>query len=61
MLRLAGVVLPMFAFLNNTPVAAMFVPVVLDWCRRQSLCWKAVWVAAGKSVTLCRPTPDCCI
>ncbi len=32
--RLAGVVLPMSAFLNNTPIVAMFVPVVLDWSRR---------------------------
>jgi di/tricarboxylate transporter len=32
--RLAGVVLPMSAFLNNTPVVAMFVPIVLDWSRR---------------------------
>jgi len=31
---LAGVVLPMSAFLNNTPIVAMFVPVVLDWSRR---------------------------
>lgn len=34
MVRLAGVLLPMSAFLNNTPIVAMFVPVVLDWCRR---------------------------
>jgi di/tricarboxylate transporter len=32
--RLAAVVLPMSAFLNNTPIVAMFVPIVLDWCRR---------------------------
>ncbi|MCF6149466.1 MAG: SLC13 family permease [Candidatus Kuenenia sp.] len=32
--RLAVVVLPMSAFLNNTPIVAMFVPVVLDWCRK---------------------------
>jgi di/tricarboxylate transporter len=32
--RLAGVVLPMSAFLNNTPVVAMFVPIVMDWSRR---------------------------
>jgi di/tricarboxylate transporter len=35
--RLAAVVLPMSAFLNNTPVVAMFVPVVMDWCRRHQL------------------------
>ena len=34
LMRLAGVVLPMSAFLNNTPIVAMFVPVVIDWCRR---------------------------
>ncbi|MCA9110211.1 MAG: SLC13 family permease, partial [Planctomycetaceae bacterium] len=32
--RLAAVVLPMSAFLNNTPIVAMFVPVVLDWSRQ---------------------------
>lgn len=32
--RLAGVVLPLSAFLNNTPIVAMFVPVVIDWSRR---------------------------
>ena len=35
--RLAPVVLPMSAFLNNTPVVAMFIPVVLDWCRRHNV------------------------
>lgn len=34
LLRLTGVVVPLSAFLNNTPIVAMFVPVVLDWCRR---------------------------
>ncbi len=33
--RLAAVVVPFSAFLNNTPVVAMFMPVVLDWCRRR--------------------------
>ncbi|HRE99454.1 MAG TPA: SLC13 family permease [Pirellulaceae bacterium] len=32
--RLAAVVVPMSAFLNNTPIVAMFMPVVIDWCRR---------------------------
>lgn len=32
--RLAGVVIPLSAFLNNTPIVAMFVPIVLDWSRR---------------------------
>lgn len=35
--RLAGVVLPMSAFLNNTPIVAMFLPVVIDWCRRNQV------------------------
>jgi len=34
LVRLAGVVLPMSAFLNNTPIVAMFVPVVMDWSRK---------------------------
>ncbi len=32
--RLAAVVLPMSALLNNTPIVAMFMPVVMDWGRR---------------------------
>ena len=35
--RLAVVVLPMSAFLNNTPIVAMFMPVVMDWGRRQQV------------------------
>ena len=35
--RLATVVLPLSAFLNNTPVVAMFVPVVMDWSRRHQI------------------------
>ncbi len=32
--RLAVVVLPLSAFLNNTPIVAMFVPIVMEWCRQ---------------------------
>ncbi len=32
--RLAVVVLPFSAFLNNTPIVAMFISVVMDWSRR---------------------------
>ena len=32
--RLACVVLPLSAFLNNTPIVAMFMPVVMEWSRR---------------------------
>lgn len=35
--RLAAVVLPMSAFLNNTPIVAMFMPPVLSWCRRNRI------------------------
>lgn len=37
LVRLSGVILPMSAFLNNTPIVAMFVPVVIDWCRRNKV------------------------
>ena len=37
MIRLAGIVMPMSAFLNNTPIVAMFLPVVLDWSRRHQI------------------------
>lgn len=32
--RLVAPVALLSAFLNNTPVVAMFIPVVMDWCRR---------------------------
>src|SRR5690606_1596835 len=35
--RLAGVVIPSSAFLNNTPIVAMFMPIVVDWCRRNDV------------------------
>ncbi|MEA5450359.1 SLC13 family permease [Leptolyngbya sp. CCNP1308] len=34
LLRLMLPVLGMSAFLNNTPIVAMFIPVVSDWCRK---------------------------
>lgn len=33
-LRMIMPVIPLSAFLNNTPVVAMFIPVVTEWCRR---------------------------
>jgi di/tricarboxylate transporter len=33
-LRMLMPVVPLSAFLNNTPVVAMFIPVVTEWCRR---------------------------
>lgn len=35
--RIAGPVLALSAFLNNTPVVAMFISVVSDWCRRHRI------------------------
>jgi di/tricarboxylate transporter len=32
--KLATLVIPLSAVLNNTPIVAMFLPVVLDWCRQ---------------------------
>ncbi|MCA9132083.1 MAG: SLC13 family permease [Planctomycetales bacterium] len=34
LLRLSACVLPLSALLNNTPIVAMFLPIVLDWCHR---------------------------
>jgi len=36
-IRLAFTVVGVSAFVNNTPVVAMFVPVVLDWCRKRGV------------------------
>jgi len=35
--RLSIVIVPFSAFLNNTPIVAMFIPVVLGWCRRMNI------------------------
>lgn len=35
--RLALVIVPMSAFLNNTPIVAMFMPPVLSWCRKNRI------------------------
>lgn len=37
LLNLAPTILGISAFINNTPLVAMFVPVVLDWCRRRGV------------------------
>jgi di/tricarboxylate transporter len=37
MARLSTVIIPISAFLNNTPVVAMFMPIVIDWCRRHQV------------------------
>jgi di/tricarboxylate transporter len=34
LVRLSFFIVPMSAMLNNTPIVAMFIPIVLDWCRR---------------------------
>lgn len=36
-LRLTSVVVPLSAFLNNTPIVAMFVPIVMSWSRRHRI------------------------
>lgn len=35
--RLAAITLPHGIFLNNTPVVALLLPVVIDWCRRRQV------------------------
>lgn len=37
LLRLIPPIMGLSAFLNNTPVVAMFIPVVKDWCRKLSI------------------------
>ena len=37
LLRLTVLVLPLSAFLNNTPIVALLVPVVLEWSRRHEV------------------------
>ncbi|MBN2473400.1 MAG: SLC13 family permease [Pirellulales bacterium] len=37
LVRLTYVLVGVSAVVNNTPVVAMFVPVVLDWCRRRGI------------------------
>lgn len=36
MLRIAGLSVPISSFLNNTPIVAMLMPVVIDWCRKRN-------------------------
>ncbi len=35
--RTSAVVVPLSAFLNNTPIVAMFMPMLLNWCRRNNV------------------------
>ena len=35
--RLAALIVPLSAFLNNTPIVAMMMPMVIEWCRRRSV------------------------
>lgn len=37
LVRLAAAVVPSSAFILNTPLVAMFTPVVVDWCRQRSI------------------------
>jgi di/tricarboxylate transporter len=35
--RLSAIIVPSSSFLNNTPIVAMFMPIVMDWCRRNDV------------------------
>ncbi|MFC1737908.1 SLC13 family permease [Planctomycetota bacterium] len=35
--RMAGVLPALSAFLNNTPIVAMFIPIISDWCRKHRI------------------------
>ena len=35
--RLAILVVPLSALVNNTPIVAMMVPVIIDWCRKRHI------------------------
>ncbi len=35
--RLAGTVTVMSAFLNNTPIVAMFIPIITNWCKKHQI------------------------
>jgi di/tricarboxylate transporter len=37
LIRLAASVTPMSAFLNNTPVVAMFIPIISNWCKKMRI------------------------
>ena len=37
LVRIAGSVTPMSAFLNNTPIVAMFIPIVTNWCKKNQV------------------------
>jgi di/tricarboxylate transporter len=37
LLRMAGVLTVASAFLNNTPIVAMFLPIIVDWCRKHQI------------------------
>ena len=37
LLHLAALLVPLSAFMNNTPVVALLVPVVISWCRRKRI------------------------
>jgi di/tricarboxylate transporter len=37
LVRMSGVIPPVSAFLNNTPIVAMLLPIVTDWCRKNQV------------------------
>lgn len=37
LIRMAVVVPTLSAFLNNTPIVSMFIPIIMDWCRKRQV------------------------
>jgi di/tricarboxylate transporter len=50
--RLVFPVATMSAFINNTPIVAMFIPVVTDWCRRMGITPSKVFIPLSYATIL---------
>ena len=51
-IRLMAPVVAFSAFLNNTPVVAMFIPVVREWCRRANLAPSKLFIPLSYAAVL---------
>jgi di/tricarboxylate transporter len=51
-LRLSGTILATSAFLNNTAVVAMFIPVVDDWCKKTGISPSKVFIPLSYAAVL---------
>jgi di/tricarboxylate transporter len=51
-IRLMAPVVTFSAFLNNTPVVAMFIPVVREWCRRANLAPSQLFIPLSYAAVL---------